>query len=222
MSSAPPPATVLVAIPVAALIGETIAWQATAARNAVAGQDAALAALAKANITDDLTGVGNRRRANALLDSLDNGDALVILDLDHFTRVNDVYGHHVGDEVLQDLGAYLLEVVRGEDRVARYGGEEFIVVLRDVGPRALFAAQRMLSGWADRAPLASLSAGVALKRPGQPWSATFVEADAALYQAKADGRARAVLHSPATTGANTPAISPEWTEALRVAPPGGR
>ena len=90
----------------------------------------ALAALTRANVTDDLTGLGNRRRANSLLDSLDDGDALAILDLDHFKRVNDTLGHHRGDEVLQELGEFLLRTVRDHDTVARYGGEEFIVVIR--------------------------------------------------------------------------------------------
>jgi PleD family two-component response regulator len=75
-------ASVAISIPVAVLVGETIARKEQTTRRAEAGQQAALAALAKANVTDDLTGLGNRRWANSLLDALEDGDALAILDLD--------------------------------------------------------------------------------------------------------------------------------------------
>jgi diguanylate cyclase (GGDEF)-like protein len=208
-------ATVVVSIPVAVLVGETIARQAAGTRRAQAGQREALDALARANVTDDLTGLGNRRRANALLDELADDDALVILDIDHFKRVNDTLGHHRGDEVLQQLGAFLRATTREGDSVARYGGEEFVMVVRDAGTDALAIAERLLAAWRASDPPVTLSAGVAVQHAGVGWSTTFSNADAALYRAKSTGRDRAVLHgamesapSPdrSLTGAQRPAV----------------
>ena len=97
---------------------------------------------------DELTGTGNRRHADALLDSLRPNDALLIVDLDHFKSVNDNLGHRAGDEVLQALGSYLLSYVRGSDDVARYGGDEFVVLARGAGTEARATAERLLLGLA--------------------------------------------------------------------------
>jgi diguanylate cyclase (GGDEF)-like protein len=191
-------ASVAISIPVAVLVGETIARKEQTTRRAEAGQQAALAALAKANVTDDLTGLGNRRWANSLLDALEDGDALAILDLDHFKDVNDTFGHHRGDQVLHDLGAFLLVATRGSDSVARYGGEEFVVVLRQSSSNALEVIERLLADWRALSPLATLSAGISVKHSGQSWSTTFSQADDALYEAKQSGRDRAVLHQSGT------------------------
>ncbi|MCU1488446.1 MAG: hypothetical protein JWN67_5192 [Actinomycetia bacterium] len=177
---------VVVSVPVAVLVGETIARKEAATR-------VAQAALAVANLTDDLTGLGNRRRADALLDSLTDGDALAILDLDHFKLVNDTYGHERGDEVLHDLGMFLADAVRGIDLVARFGGEEFVVVLRDAGSSASATIERLLEGWRGTDPLATLSAGIAVHGAGRSAHDTFADADAALYAAKAGGRDRFVV-----------------------------
>lgn len=187
---------IAISVPVAVLVGETIARKETATRLAQAGQDEALAALAAANLTDDLTGLGNRRRANVLLDSLEDGDALAILDLDHFKRVNDSLGHHKGDEVLHELGNYLRDAVRGADSVARFGGEEFVVVLRAASSSAPATIRRLLAGWRVTGPTTTLSAGLAVHRWGQSYDVTFADADAALYEAKQEGRDRLVVHRP--------------------------
>ncbi|QOX80825.1 GGDEF domain-containing protein (plasmid) [Trichlorobacter lovleyi] len=91
------------------------------------------------NITDSLTGVFNRRyldrrlREECLLGYRHKYDsAVIMLDIDHFKRVNDVYGHQAGDVVLQQIGLALNSILRKTDVVARYGGEEFLVLL----PRA--------------------------------------------------------------------------------------
>jgi diguanylate cyclase (GGDEF)-like protein len=183
-----------IGVPVAVLIGETIARKERATQLAQVGQRDALALLAAANLTDDLTGLGNRRRANVLLESLQDGDALAVLDLDLFKDVNDRLGHQIGDQVLQALGSYLRGAVRGADSVARFGGEEFVVVLRAAGDSAADAVLRLLAGWRATRPVTTLSAGVAEHRAGQPYKVTFANADAALYQAKRDGRDRLVVH----------------------------
>jgi diguanylate cyclase (GGDEF)-like protein len=185
-----------IGVPVAVLIGETIARKERATRLAQAGQQDALALLAAANLTDDLTGLGNRRRANVLLDSLQDGDALAMLDLDLFKDVNDSLGHQTGDQVLQSLGTYLRGAVRGADGVARFGGEEFVVVLRGASESAPVTVSRLLAGWRATEPVTTLSAGVSVHRSGQSYDVTFANADAALYQAKRDGRDRLAVHAP--------------------------
>jgi diguanylate cyclase (GGDEF)-like protein len=152
-------------------------------------------ALGRATVTDDLTGLGNRRHGNTMLDSLAVGDTLAVLDLDNFKRINDTYGHPAGDDVLQEFSSYLLGAVRGWDSVARFGGEEFIIVLRGTDGVGLDAIQRLLVGWRRRSSLPTFSAGVAVHQTGQPPSSTFADADAALYRAKEQGRNRVVVHA---------------------------
>jgi diguanylate cyclase (GGDEF)-like protein len=188
--------SIAVGLPVAVPIGETIARKERATQVAQLGQREALALLAAASLTDDLTGLGNRRRANVLLDSLQDGDALALLDLDLFKQVNDNLGHQTGDQVLQSLGTYLRSAVRGADGVARFGGEEFVVIFRRASETAPVSAWRLLAGWRAAQPVTTLSAGVAVHRSGQSYDATFANADAALYRAKRDGRDRLVVHAP--------------------------
>jgi diguanylate cyclase (GGDEF)-like protein len=185
-------ASVAISVPVAVLVGETLSRRAAAVRRADTERQAALDALARANVTDDLTGLGNRRRANQMLDELNVGDALAIFDLDHFKHINDTMGHQYGDQVLNELGQFLMEQVREHDSCARYGGEEFIMVLRSAKDNAMEVVERLLDQWRLTGPAATLSAGVAVHR-GASWSDTFSQADSALYQAKQTGRDRAVL-----------------------------
>ena len=85
-------------------------------------------ALTDAATHDALTGLGNRRAAQASIDTLQPGDAVFILDLDHFKTINDSLGHQAGDQVLTQLGDYLRAFTRPTDSVARYGGEEFLLI----------------------------------------------------------------------------------------------
>jgi diguanylate cyclase (GGDEF)-like protein len=117
------------------------------------------------------------------------GDALVLVDLDHFKQVNDVHGHQVGDQTLRLLARDLRDTARQVDCVARYGGEEFAVVLPEAG---IGGAQVMLGrvrrAWAARHPIATFSAGIARHEPGRLPRETLRLADEALYAAKAAGR----------------------------------
>ena len=146
--------------------------------------------LTTAAMEDALTGVGNRRRAAALLEGLRPGDAVVLIDLDHFKLVNDTAGHATGDRVLVLLGRYLREAARGADTIARYGGEEFLLVLRNAEEGARAATERLTQGWRDLQPLTTFSAGVAVHVAGRSPAATLGRADAALYRAKRTGRDR--------------------------------
>lgn len=192
--------SVCVAIPGAVLIGEVLSATNTGLRRARVAQDTAFELLAVAAVTDDLTGVGNRRQVNTMLDTLQPGDALLLLDIDHFKDINDRLGHLVGDEVLSDLGEYLNVSVRDSaDTVARYGGEEFLIVLRRPGNGASRTAERLLNGWRATNPLATFSIGIALHRQDVAATATLHEADQALYEAKASGRDRCQAAPSLTT-----------------------
>lgn len=157
--------------------------------------------------TDGLTGLYNRRH---FMDSLErllgtaqrHGEplALLLVDADHFKRVNDDHGHLAGDEVLRRLGAMLLQETRDGDVAARYGGEEFIIALpRTDAPAALAVAGRVLERIrASRVPVdggtlaITVSIGLATARPGEAVAEIIRRADAALYDAKRGGRDRVV------------------------------
>ena len=152
---------------------------------------------------DALTGLGNRRhlerRAMELLPrTLADGQplALVLLDLDHFKRVNDQHGHLTGDQVLVLLAQLLRENMRGSDVLARYGGEEFVLLLPGM---TLAAAAEVCERLRERVlghawPMklaVSASFGLATTPP-HDWAALLQRADEALYRAKAGGRNRIV------------------------------
>jgi len=146
--------------------------------------------LTEVSMRDELTGVGNRRHAVGLLDSLQAGDAVVLIDLDNFKDVNDTDGHAAGDAVLVALAHHLRSCVRDADLIARYGGEEFVVVLREAGTHALHTTERLLEEWRRGRPRTTYSAGVAVHGPETKPSLTLARADAALYAAKRMGRDR--------------------------------
>ena len=148
------------------------------------------------SLRDELTGVGNRRHAMALLARVGEGDGVMVLDLDHFKDVNDSFGHDRGDDLLVQLAAYLGEALRDQDAVARYGGDEFLAILWGVGEKADEVTQRLVEGWRRRTPAASLSVGVAVHESGCSANATFQRADAALYGAKHRGRDQGVVFRP--------------------------
>jgi diguanylate cyclase (GGDEF)-like protein len=144
------------------------------------------ARLAESASTDVLTGLPNRRVLDRALGRLTDEEVVVLLDLDHFKRINDTHGHAAGDEVLRVFGKVLRETVRVRDLVGRYGGEEFLAVLgRLTLPDALL--ERLRSQWLAVRPLPiTFSAGLA-GSVGDP-DATVALADEALYRAKDAGR----------------------------------
>jgi diguanylate cyclase (GGDEF)-like protein len=161
-----------------------------------------IAALSDAATVDPLTGVGNRRAAQADMDSLEPGDGVLLIDLDNFKTVNDSLGHQSGDALLAAFGEYLREAMRPTDSVSRYGGEEFLVVSAGAGAEGTARiADRLLDGWRNRRPLATFSIGYTVHVAGDPRELTIEHADMALYQAKRDGRDRACAWSPIETAA---------------------
>ncbi|MGP9801575.1 GGDEF domain-containing protein [Rheinheimera sp. NSM] len=155
--------------------------------------------------TDSLTGAANRRTLNDQLALAINEHqrfgrpyGLMLLDLDHFKRINDNHGHKAGDEVLTGLIPLLQSMLRQSDQVFRFGGEEFVVLLADVKPADLAKlAEKIRVGIAQflTAPDGShmtTSIGLAMLQPAEDWEAWLHRADMALYQAKHDGRNRVV------------------------------
>ena len=158
---------------------------------------------------DPLTEVSNRRTFSHVLDRMEMGDAVVIVDLDLFKNVNDTYGHSVGDEVLRDLARAMKDAVRDIDCVARFGGEEFAMVLADAGRHgALSLVERLRRTWNASEPLATFSAGIAIFDGEASVEDIFKQADAALYVAKESGRNRTELHVPQTDQASGGSADP--------------
>ncbi|HMN08339.1 MAG TPA: diguanylate cyclase [Gemmatimonadaceae bacterium] len=158
--------------------------------------------------TDPLTAVLNRRALTERLVSelervrrYDSTVSLLLIDIDHFKRVNDTHGHLVGDDVLMDVGALLQGAVRAVDVVARYGGEEFVIVLPEtaVSGATVFAERIRELIEAHPFPLPDgghlhLTASVGVASYPAPGLETaedlLAAADQALYRAKAEGRNR--------------------------------
>lgn len=122
---------------------------------------------------------------------------LLLVDADHFKRINDTYGHGVGDQVLRDLVQRIMGVIRKNDFCARLGGEEFAVLLPDTSMETALVAAERLRAALDRsaqAPGASapytVSIGLAMLEPGEEFDSLMQRADAALYAAKEAGRNR--------------------------------
>ncbi len=151
---------------------------------------------------DQLTGLGNRREAEArwpeLLEAARAAQAplsVAMLDLDHFKQVNDRHGHAVGDQVLVALAGLLRAHTRATDLAARLGGEEFLLVLRDTDARAAVeVCERLRScvqghDWASLAPGLAVTVSIGLtSAPPYEAQTLSLRADAALYRAKASGR----------------------------------
>jgi diguanylate cyclase (GGDEF)-like protein len=158
---------------------------------------------------DALTGLLNRRAIEYLLDREDQrlqrfGDpfSILLVDIDHFKRINDRLGHAAGDAVLCAVSKTLQVKAREVDRVARYGGEEFCILLpHTVHDGALQAAERLRAAinqvdipWNDEHIAVSISTGLACAaEPGESLQSLLRRADEALYQAKSDGRNRVVM-----------------------------
>jgi diguanylate cyclase (GGDEF)-like protein len=157
---------------------------------------------------DALTGLLNRRAIEYLLDREDQrlqrfGDpySVLLIDIDHFKRINDRLGHAAGDAVLCAVARTLQIKAREVDRVARYGGEEFCVLLpHTLHEGALQAAERLREAvaqtsipWNDELISVSISTGLACAaEAGESLQSLLTRTDEALYQAKGEGRNRVV------------------------------
>ncbi len=157
---------------------------------------------------DSVTGLPNRASLDESLKRMaghaartDTPLAAVMIDLDHFKAVNDVYGHAKGDEVLASVGPIVRAELRAGDAVGRYGGEEFMVLLPDTDEEGalvvagkLHAAVRSVRIPGIDEPITA-SFGVAAARGSMELERLVSTADAALYRAKDDGRDRVTAAS---------------------------
>ena len=185
--------------------GDLAAW--LAGQASIALENARLhRAVERQAVTDELTGLANRRRFSETLtlevrraDRFGHPLALVLADLDDFKLVNDRFGHQAGDEVLQRFAAVMRESVRAVDLAARYGGEEFALLLPDTGlDGARRLAERLsdsFSGLVLHDPVhgdlrVTASFGVAAYPEAPTSDELLAAADRALYSAKAAGKNR--------------------------------
>lgn len=151
---------------------------------------------------DSLTGVANRYALNEYIKLLENQPTqfsetcLMVIDIDHFKQVNDVYGHLMGDQVIQFVAEKLKENIRTSDLLVRYGGDEFIVLIENVGmERALKIAEKIRSEIYEaksvdnvRCPDLKVSISIGVAIGATSWMALLEKADRALFQAKEQGK----------------------------------
>jgi len=168
-------------------------------------------ALSVAALTDQLTGISNRRAFNeAIEQSLEDFNAegtifsLLVIDIDHFKKFNDTHGHTVGDMVLTFVAKMLKKGVKGTDMVARYGGEEFVVILPKTDYDGAITVAQLLCDKVSQTVLTmnekqkkslgnvTISVGVALITSGDDAISVVERADLGLYAAKESGRNRVV------------------------------
>lgn len=161
--------------------------------------------LAKLAITDKLTNLYNRRKLDELLQNeLNRSDrfkhtfALAILDIDHFKKVNDTFGHQTGDKVLVELSIILKAHIRTTDFVGRFGGEEFVIICPESQKEGVYNLMENI-----RLNIANytfndignitMSFGIALSKENDTIESVLKRADVALYEAKNSGRNKVVV-----------------------------
>jgi two-component system, cell cycle response regulator len=175
----------------------------------------ATAAATERSLTDELTGLGNRRRmeidladAHARAHRVHRPYGVVMFDIDNFKAYNDHYGHLAGDKILRRVAHRLQSETRAGEQLYRFGGEEFLLLLTDSGIEgATIAAERLREAISDLGaphefreslpPIVTLSGGVAWWDPESAQSSNEVLqfADVALFEAKSQGRNRVVTSS---------------------------
>jgi len=184
-------------------------------------------ALRTQSIKDPLTGLYNRRYLEEMMERETrravravHGLGVLMLDLDHFKKFNDTYGHEAGDTVLRETASLLVKSVRAEDIVCRFGGEEFVVILPMADLKATHARAERIRSKLRETPvlhqgqsvgMVTISVGVAaLPGHGTTPKGLLETADAALYRAKREGRDRVVVADPpAAAEAQSTAVKAE-------------
>jgi diguanylate cyclase len=168
--------------------------------------------------TDPLTGLSNRRGMDDSLDTLfglmsryGNPFSIMILDVDHFKRVNDEQGHLFGDQILQKTAILLEKCARDTDIVVRYGGEEFVILMPETELDGATAfAERVRMEVEQDLPI-TVSCGAATAGDGDTGDKLFSRADQALYKAKNTGRNAAYGHNGTSI---EPAFPPHSDEVV--------
>jgi diguanylate cyclase (GGDEF)-like protein len=130
--------------------------------------------------------------------------ALLFVDIDHFKKINDTYGHQAGDQVLAGVARVMMTTIRAEDVLARYGGEEFAIICREIEADGAESLARRLVAAVAQKPFeflgqqipVTISVGAAVDRGKAETQALIAAADAAMYEAKRSGRNRVSMHKP--------------------------
>lgn len=158
-------------------------------------------------LRDPLTGLGNRKQLDQdmerVMEAVVEGEqaCVIMLDVDHFKRLNDRFGHLVGDKVLKFLASTLTAAVKGRDSVVRYGGEEFCIVLREITTEGAMSVAEGIRKSVQDAKLkrsetgeslgrVTISLGVTAVVSGEDAETSLNRADKALYTSKNQGRNR--------------------------------
>lgn len=159
--------------------------------------------------TDKLTGLLNRAKIDDVLlkeayrsSRYDTHLSLILIDIDFFKTVNDEYGHHIGDTVLQEFSALIRNHIRQEDILGRWGGEEFMVICPETPIEGAYDMaehlRKLVEGYTfTGAGKKTASFGIVEYRHGESMNELFERVDQALYEAKSLGRNRSVCEQPA-------------------------
>jgi len=172
-----------------------------------------LEAIRAESLTDPLTGLGNRKYFDRMIEqavqhALAGNEPLSLLmfDIDHFKSFNDSYGHLTGDQVLRLVAMSLKQTIKGQDITARYGGEEFAVVLPNTAlrqaltvadhiRRAVMAKELKKKSTGEILGRVTISVGVSMLKQGDDTDSLIERADACLYAAKRNGRNRVICEA---------------------------
>lgn len=179
-------------------------------KSEISGLQQSLEAIRAESLTDPLTGLGNRKYFDRMIDlavqtALANSQplSLMMFDIDHFKSFNDSYGHLTGDQVLRLVGMSLKHTIKGQDITARYGGEEFAVVLPNTAlrqaltvadhiRRAVMAKELKKKSTGEILGRVTISVGVSMLKADDDTDTLIERADACLYAAKRNGRNRVI------------------------------
>ncbi len=160
---------------------------------------------------DPLTGIYNRQKLDEVLENMckfagsrKENSGVIMFDIDHFKKVNDSYGHDVGDRVLKFVASKVSSLIREEDIFGRWGGEEFLIILRyasleDSYKKAQILCEKIAEAKMEGIPQVTISLGVTKIYKDDTPQKLFKRVDLALYEAKRAGRNRAVLYDEMAT-----------------------
>ncbi|HEY2248669.1 MAG TPA: GGDEF domain-containing protein, partial [Bradyrhizobium sp.] len=195
----------------------------TLSKNEISNLQQSLEAIRAESLTDPLTGLGNRKYFDRMIEmAVQNALAsneplsLLMFDIDHFKSFNDSYGHLTGDQVLRLVGMSLKQTIKGQDITARYGGEEFAVVLPNTAlrqaltvadhiRRAVMAKELKKKSTGEILGRVTISVGVSMLKPGDDTDALIERADGCLYAAKRNGRNRVICE-----------VDPEYAAEIQI------
>jgi diguanylate cyclase (GGDEF)-like protein/hemerythrin-like metal-binding protein len=192
--------------------------------------------LERLSSTDRLTGAWNRAHLERVIESelsrsarLRQPVALILVDIDHFKRVNDTFGHQAGDSVLRELVQTLTASIRSGDLLFRWGGEEFVVLAPSTGHRAAATLAEKLRTVVEQHAFAivgkvTMSVGVAEHLAAESTEIWFQRVDEALYSAKGGGRNRVVVDECGSSNlwaaeSGSSVLRLQWMEAYECGEP---